>query len=126
MIIQANAAIDWELADPKTFNGDAQIQRLLTIPEAKLFRVQCQAGARMNWHRHSNLQILLVTEGRCWVQLRGQKKQDLQEGDIAVIMPFEEHWHGASSTYGMTHLVVNLAGSTEWLEPVLDETYLQR
>lgn len=125
MLIQKGQEVSWELADPKTFKGDAQIQRLLSTPEAKLFRVQCRAGARMNWHRHSNLQILLVTEGRCWLHLRGQEKQELQEGDIAVIMPLEEHWHGASSAHSMTHLVVNFPGSTDWLESVSDEVYLQ-
>ena len=46
--------------------------------------------------------------------------------DINWFSPGEKHWHGATSTTGMTHIAIQerLDGKTvEWMEKVSDEQY---
>ena len=114
----------WEKADAQTFLGDAQIKRMFSQENIKVFRVACKAGARMNWHNHSGNQILMVTEGTCWLQKRGEAKQTLKAGDVAFIHAGEEHWHGASQDKGMVHLVVNVDCQTIWGARVTEGEYL--
>ena len=115
--------ISWEEADPKTFLGDAQIKRMLSADSIKVFRVRCEAGARMNWHTHSGSQMLIITEGSCWLQKRGEAKQELKAGDVVLIQAGEEHWHGASQDEHMVHMVVNVDCKTTWGKQVTDEEY---
>jgi hypothetical protein len=48
-------------------------------------------------------------------------------GDVVSIAPGEKHWHGAAPTTAMTHLPIvekSDRNSTEWMEHVSDEQYL--
>ena len=45
-----------------------------------------------------------------------------EPGNVVLISPGEEHWHGASPTAAMTHVAVNEA-PTSWMEKVSDEQY---
>ena len=40
----------------------------------------------------------------------------LDPGDVVVIDPGEEHWHGAAPGSAGEHLAINLGADTHWLE----------
>ena len=54
---------------------------------------------------------------------RGCHKQVLKPGDVIWTPPGIKHWHGATSTTGVTHMAIQetLDGkNVEWLEPVTE------
>ena len=72
-------------------------------------------------------QRLIVTSGCGWVLCRGGAKREIRAGDVVVCPPGEKHWHGATTTTGMSHIAIQeaLDGKVvEWLEKVTDEEYL--
>jgi quercetin dioxygenase-like cupin family protein len=88
--------------------------------------VTFEPRARSNWHTHPVGQVLIVTAGLGWVQQAGGEVQEMRPGDVVVIPPGVRHWHGASSTNGVTHIALQeqVDGSAvTWLEPVTDAQY---
>lgn len=81
-----------------------------------------EPGARTNWHTHAIGQVLHVTHGEGWVQVRGGAGNKIAAGDVVHIGPGEEHWHGAAPNSYMLHIAVSL-GAADWLEPVSDHDY---
>jgi 4-carboxymuconolactone decarboxylase len=109
----------WETADPATFTGRARIKRLGsagTAPTVRLYRVAFEAGARTHWHTHSGPQLLVVVEGRCFVQRSGGEVEEAHPGDVVHIPPGEKHWHGAGAAGPTTHVAVNVEAETTWME----------
>lgn len=89
--------------------------------------VKFDAGARTHWHSHPFGQILIVTEGTGWTQCEGEERVEIREGDIITCPSDVRHWHGATSTTGMTHIAIaeGIDGAyADWQEPVTDEQYL--
>ena len=58
-------------------------------------------GARSYWHTHTSGQILIITDGVGFHQMKGQPKQTIRKGDIVKCQPNVEHWHGASPDTGL-------------------------
>jgi len=88
--------------------------------------VTFEPGARSNWHTHPLGQLLIVTAGKGWTQCEGEKRVEVNAGDTVWCPPDHKHWHGATSSTGMSHIAVQemLDGrSVDWLEPVTDEQY---
>lgn len=88
--------------------------------------VTFQSGARTNWHTHPRGQLLIVTKGEGWVQAEGESVRAIKEGDVAWTAPGVKHWHGATTTSTMTHVVVSESvegEAVEWLEPVTASQY---
>lgn len=88
--------------------------------------VTFQPGARSMWHTHPLGQMLVVTMGTGWVQQEGADKQVIKPGDVIWTPPGVKHWHGATSTTGVTHMAIQetLDGkNVEWLEPVTEAQY---
>jgi quercetin dioxygenase-like cupin family protein len=113
-------------ADTTTFVGPAHTRLLGSSEEGTpvhVYHVQFESGARTNWHRHSGVQWLLITEGRIRVQTEGNPPQDVDKGDVVVFTPDEKHWHGAVPGWRGVHVAVNVDAQTTWLEPVSDEDY---
>ncbi|MDQ3376511.1 MAG: cupin domain-containing protein [Actinomycetota bacterium] len=96
-------------------------------PDASVFRVFFEPGARTNWHTHPEGQILLILTGTCRVAREGEPPVDVDAGGVVYFAPNEKHWHGANPDSYMVHAAVNPAansgGGTDWLEPVSDEQY---
>lgn len=96
-------------------------------PDASVFRVFFEPGARTNWHTHPEGQILFVVTGTCRVAREGGPPTDVAAGGVVYVAPDEKHWHGANADSYMVHLAVSPAadseGGTNWLEPVSDEQY---
>ena len=111
------------------FTGAVRIDPLFEAPEPARARgaiVTFEPGARSAWHTHPLGQTLIVTSGRGWVQSEGGPKVEIRPGDVVLCPPNEKHWHGATTTTGMTHIAIQeaLDGKVvEWMEKVSDEQY---
>ncbi len=97
-------------------------------PDAGVFRVLFEPGARTNWHTHPEGQILHVVTGEGRAQREGEPVVEIGPGDIVYFAPGEKHWHGAGPETFMVHVAINPAnttggGGTDWMEPVTDEEY---
>ena len=89
--------------------------------------VYFEPGARSNWHTHPSGQILIITDGEGYHQIKGQPRQTLKKGDIVKCPPNVEHWHGASRQTGMLQMYIlpkTEKGIVTWLQKVTDEQYL--
>ena len=88
--------------------------------------VTFDVGARSHWHTHPLGQTLVVTAGKGWVQQEGGARLEISPGDVIWTPPGVKHWHGATSTTGMSHIAIqeSLDGKrVEWLERVSAEQY---
>ncbi len=86
-------------------------------------------GARTAWHTHPVGQLLIVTDGKGWVQEDGQPRREIKTGDVVWIEAGVKHWHGAAQTNGMRHLAIAYVQggkSADWKELVSDEQYNAR
>ena len=91
--------------------------------------VYFEPGARSNWHTHPSGQILIITDGEGYHQIKGQPRQTLKKGDIVKCPPNVEHWHGASRQTGMLQMYIlpkTEKGIVTWLQKVTDEQYLSK
>lgn len=88
--------------------------------------VYFEPGARSNWHTHPSGQILIITDGVGYHQIKGQPKQTIRRGDIIKCPPSVLHWHGASPDTGMQQMYIlpkTENGIVTWLQKVTDEEY---
>jgi quercetin dioxygenase-like cupin family protein len=88
--------------------------------------VYFEPGARSHWHSHPAGQILLITDGVGFHQIKGQPKQTLKKGDVVTCPPNVLHWHGASPDMGMQQLFIvpnTEKGIVEWKDAVTDAEY---
>ena len=88
--------------------------------------VYFEPGARSNWHIHPSGQILVITDGMGYHQIKGQPRQTIKKGDVIKCPPNVEHWHGASPDTGMHQLYIlpkTERGIVTWLQKVTDEEY---
>ena len=111
------------------FTGSVRIDPLFQAPEPALVSgasVTFEPGARTAWHTHPLGQTLIVTAGCGWVQRAGDAIEEIRPGDVVWFAPGEKHWHGATSTTGMTHIALQekLDGKVvDWMEHVTDDQY---
>jgi quercetin dioxygenase-like cupin family protein len=84
--------------------------------QTRLLLVKFSPGGRTRWHTHTFEQALVIVDGRGIVASEAQGERVVQPGDVVVFGKEEKHWHGATSTTGMTHIAVNLAGSSNVIE----------
>ena len=111
------------------FSGAVRIDPLFSPPDPA--RVVCahvtfEPGARTAWHTHPLGQMLIVTQGCGWAQQAGGPVEEIRPGDVVWFPPGEKHWHGATSTSGMSHIAIQekLDGKTvDWMEQVADAAY---
>ncbi|MGN6166000.1 MAG: (R)-mandelonitrile lyase [Flavisolibacter sp.] len=113
------------------FTGSVRIDPLFDANDARrgaAASVTFEPGARTAWHTHPLGQTLIITAGCGWVQKEGTAIEEVHPGDVVWFEPNEKHWHGATSTTGMTHIAIqeNLNGKVvEWMEKVSDDQYKQ-
>jgi quercetin dioxygenase-like cupin family protein len=97
-----------------------------TIYNTVVGNVYFAPGARSNWHTHPAGQILIITDGVGYHQIKGQPRQTIKKGDVVKCPPNVEHWHGASPDTGMQQLYIlpkTEKGLVTWLQKVTDEEY---
>ncbi len=111
------------------FTGAVWVEMLVTEAETfdtRIGNVTFEPGSRTDWHVHPGGQILLVTGGSGYHQVRGEPVHLIRKGDVVKVPPGVAHWHGALPESELTHVAVvtnDSEGETVWLEPVTDEEY---
>jgi quercetin dioxygenase-like cupin family protein len=114
----------------QTFTGNVRVDPLFqAVAPGRVAGalVTFEPGARSAWHIHPLGQTLIVTAGCGWVQNWGGAKKIIRPGDVITCPPGEKHWHGATSTTGVSHIAIQEAldgQMVNWLEKVSDEEYL--
>lgn len=89
------------------FHGTAfvnMIQGLKDPSGSSVGVVTFAPGAHNDWHTHHGRQVLMVTDGQGVYQERGKKARLLSPGDVVVVEPGVEHWHGAAPTSRFSHV----------------------
>lgn len=120
-----------EKAPAEYFTGNVWLNILAPNEDSmhcQVANVIFEPGARTFWHTHAGGQTLLVTDGAGYFQEKGKPRRAIQKGDVVVIAPGVQHWHGASADKPLTHIAVNANaqnGVVNWLTPVTDEEYLK-
>ena len=118
------------IASARFFTGPARIDQAFEGQSPSRLGgaiVTFEPGARTAWHIHPLGQFLIVLAGAGWVQEWGKPIREIRPGDVVWIPPGVKHWHGASSTTGVSHLAIaeKLDGSAvQWLEQVGEKQYL--
>lgn len=120
-----------QLAPADFFTGNVYVTGL--IDNDSVFttaggEVYFEAGSRSNWHSHPAGQILIVTAGVGYHQIKGKPIEVIHKGDVVKCPPDIDHWHGASKDASMSHIYIvpnTEKGIVEWKEPVTDEEYLK-
>jgi quercetin dioxygenase-like cupin family protein len=118
-----------ELGSTDFFVGTVWVTPLLakgTNNEYSIGNVVFESGARSNWHTHPKGQVLIVTEGVGFHQIKGKEVEILKKGDVINVPENTEHWHGASASKSLTHIAItHFIGDQQvnWLEPVTKEDY---
>ena len=114
---------------PEYFTGTVRLDPLHQAPApARVLSISVtfEPGARTAWHTHPLGQTLIVTAGCGWTQCWGEPIAEIRPGDVIWCPPRTKHWHGATSTTGMTHIAIVEAldgKAVEWMEKVSDEQY---
>ncbi|WP_246691611.1 cupin domain-containing protein [Methylobacterium sp. WL12] len=69
-------------------------------------RLTFAPGARTAWQTHPLGQTLIVTAGLGWVQREGGAVKEIRPGDVVWFEAGERHWHGATTTTGISHIAI--------------------
>jgi quercetin dioxygenase-like cupin family protein len=118
-----------ELGSAENFTGKAWHMELVandTIYNTLVGNVYFEPGARSNWHTHPAGQILIITDGVGYHQIKGEPRQTIRRGDVVKCPPYVLHWHGASPDTGMQQMYIlpkTEKGIVTWLHAVSDEDY---
>ncbi|MEO5684511.1 MAG: cupin domain-containing protein [Chitinophagaceae bacterium] len=118
-----------EKGPAENFTGNAWNTGLVandTTYNTVVGNVYFEPGARSNWHTHPSGQILIITDGVGFHQIKGQPKQTIRKGDVVKCPPNTMHWHGASPDTGMQQLYIlpkREKGIVTWLQKVTDQEY---
>lgn len=113
----------------ENFTGNAWNTGLVadnSIYNTVIGNVYFEPGARSNWHTHPSGQILIITDGVGYHQIKGEARQTIRKGDVVKCPPNVMHWHGASADTGMQQMYVlpkTENGIVNWLQKVTDEEY---
>ncbi len=129
MIIKNAAILQTKPVPAEYFTGTAWITSLVKnegVP-CNAVRVTFEPSSRNHWHTHPVGQILIVTEGKGYVQKKGEPIQPLLPGDVVTILAKEIHWHGATHDGIFTHIAIQLLSDkgeeTSWLGAVTNKEY---
>jgi quercetin dioxygenase-like cupin family protein len=118
-----------ELGPAQNFTGKAWNIGLVAndnVYNTVVGNVYFEPGARSNWHIHPGGQILIITDGMGYHQIKGQPRQTIKKGDVVKCPPNVMHWHGASPVTGLQQMYIvpnTEKGIVKWLHPVTDEEY---
>lgn len=121
--------LNGQLGKAENFTGKAFNSPLVandSIYNTVIGNVYFEPGARSNWHIHPAGQILIITSGVGFHQIKGQPKQIIRKGDVIKCPPNVEHWHGASADTGLQQLYIipnTDKGIVQWLQPVTADEY---
>lgn len=129
-VVSSSGSRPTVIGSEEVFTGTVFVEPIFSATDGRNYEmasVTFLPGAHSNWHSHPAGSTMYVTSGTGWTQVEGGERQIIRAGDVIWARPGVKHWHGASDTTAMTHIVVN--GSVEgevveWMERVTDEQYL--
>ena len=129
MTVKSSHTLQTKQAPAEYFTGNAWLDALVkneNIP-CNIVKVTFEPKTRNHWHTHPVGQVLIVTEGKGYVQKKGEPINLLLQGDIVTIFANEEHWHGATPDSIFTHIAIQFIAENGkdimWLTHVTDEEY---
>ena len=102
------------------FTGTVAVQPTTGM---NMSRIRFEAGARTNWHLHTEPQILLIEQGKGRLQEMGDPVKELVLGQPVLTKPNVLHWHGAAPDQPALQFSV-YAGKLDWKQAVTDAEYL--
>ena len=105
--------------------GEAWLNSLIRSDELisyNLTKATFKANSTLNWHKHTDQQVLIVISGKGYYQEKGKQPIVIKEGDILKSSPNKEHWHSSSKDMDVTYLAI-YKGETEWTEVLSQEAY---
>ena len=83
-----------------------------------------KANSTLNWHKHTDRQVLIVVDGVGYYQEKGKQPVIMRLGDIVKCAANTEHWHSSSKDEDVTYLAI-YQGETQWTEVLSQEAYDQ-
>ncbi len=113
-VVKKTKDLPKEPADSPLFTGPVFRQVIVDPSESQNFNfsiVNFSAGTRNKFHQHTSDQILIVTEGT-GVVATDTEEQAVSAGDLVLIPAGENHWHGAPGRTPMSHITLQVKGST--------------
>ena len=105
--------------------GEALLNPLIRADESLSYNITkatFKANSTLNWHKHTDLQVLIVVSGKGYYQEKGKQPIVIKEGDILKCTANTEHWHSSSKDQDVTYLAI-YKGETEWTEVLSQEAY---
>ncbi|TCK04242.1 (R)-mandelonitrile lyase [Marinobacterium mangrovicola] len=129
--ITKNGSRDTFIGPEDKFTGNVYVEMVFANEDPFVVnsgKVTFMPGARTNWHTHPAGQMLVITDGKGWVQEEGKERQVVEPGDVVWFPPGVKHWHGATDKTAMTHYAIQQfegGKNVDWLEAVTDEQYDQ-
>jgi 4-carboxymuconolactone decarboxylase len=126
-VLGTNVTIPSAIRPAPNMTGNVFVQIMATGDSAlnvSVANVSFAAGARSYWHSHEAGQILIVTQGRGYYQEEGKPSRLIKAGETIKCPANVSHWHGASSTAGMTHTsITSRTARVNWMQPVTEQEY---
>ena len=105
--------------------GEAWLNPLVRADDSlsyNLTKATFKANSTLNWHTHTDQQVLIVVSGKGYYQERGKQAILIQEGDVIKCAANTEHWHASSKYQDVTYLAI-YKGETEWTDVLTQEDY---
>ena len=105
--------------------GEAWLNPLIRADESLSYNITkatFKANSTLNWHKHTDRQVLIVVSGKGYYQEKGKQPIVIKEGDILKCTANTEHWHSSSKDQDVTYLAI-YKGETEWTEVLTQEAY---
>lgn len=81
-----------------------------------------KANSTLDWHKHTEPQVLIIVDGQGYYQERGKAPVLLKEGDVITCAKDTEHWHSSSKKKEVTYLAI-YSGETLWTEVLSQKDY---
>ena len=105
--------------------GEAWLNPLIRSDESlsyNLTKATFKANSTLNWHNHTDQQVLIIVSGKGYYQEKGKQPIVIKEGDVLTCTANTEHWHASSKEQDVTYLAI-YKGETEWTEVLTQEAY---
>ena len=105
--------------------GEAWLNPLIRSDESlsyNLTKATFKANSTLNWHKHTDQQVLIIVSGKGYYQEKGKQPIVIKEGYVLTCTANTEHWHASSKEQDVTYLAI-YKGETEWTEVLTQEAY---
>ena len=117
--------VDGFKAPNTNYLGEAWLNPLIRSDESlsyNLTKATFKANSTLNWHKHTDQQVLIIVSGKGYYQEKGKQPIVIKEGDVLTCTANTEHWHASSKEQDVTYLAI-YKGETEWTEVLTQEAY---